>query len=739
MTLMNVEDYEWIGIIAPGDVRSNVAFLTPLAYFSDGEWKSLALDARRQWFPGNGKVVSFGSDFSGIRMNRLWLFRPELNMQLTDPLPPGYSRYLVNHELEPAPVTQVLDWTARVTDPFDVPELLNQGIDEQECYCQRVFISCQSLIFGPIRLELDAGRYKPREFVHSSSTGGQPLFVWMHTLPEEGTLVLDTTYPRLMLLDESMLDTPTGKEDWSLPQVTIKQVLLASNDAPAAIEGSVHLVDKRIRDLVRLSSKEGPRALHLDPVTLRRAQAILSNQLDSLQGLREVVEQLSDAHPLMKMAREWEVQARSQEIEREAEALTHGKRDLLQQLQSDIKDAEAELEQLQLAANEARESQQQVTSAMNAFEQGLRERLLALKEEPMHILAEHQLVASLLPILLDGGMQRAYEMKTPQPAISTTRDVHSSELQGAISTSGLDWEKKANAEIISVSLQQLPLTKWRQVTQQMGVNAKDVRACAAALLAGLIPALAGEVAIPLLRAAAQFIARGRVVLAQVPITALTTLDLIGSIDAQRQAFIPSNALADAILEAEAHPDDLLLVILEGIDRVPGMPTYMPLLRQYVEMRQYKGDARHTGHIAPVGLFHPRAIAANDPYLKLTRFIWPRNVLLAATLDDDLNSLPLPSTSDPWFVRMNPALKNETAPSLSMVAALYEIAWEQWEKWVQEVHLQAAGRTYPLEHLDYRQSLFHTALTMLHFDEKKADALVEKSWPEQLPPLEEEVL
>lgn len=731
--LMKVEDYEWIGIISPEDVKTSVTLVTPLAYFIEGAWKLLPLGARRQWFPGNGKVALFRKDFSGVNTSRFWLFRPEQNIQLSASTP-GYSRYFVPHELEPAPLAQILDWTARTNNPFDVPDLLDQGIDAQDCYCQRVYISCQSRLFGPVRLELSGSGYRPREYMQSSSTGGQSLFVWMYTLPEDGVLNLAETHTQITLLDESMLGTPTGKEDWSLPQVTIKQALLASNEAPATVEGTVHLVDKRIRELARLSSSEGPRALHIDPVTLRRAQYILSNQVDSLQDLRDVVEQLTRTHPLVKMARELEIQARSQEIEQEAEARIHEKKEQLQQLHCQIQEAETALEHLQSAANEAREGQLQAIAALNAFEQSARERLVTLKEEPMRVLAEHHITASLLHMLVDGGIQPAYEMRIPPPSTSTAQETHNSELQGPVSASGLDWGQEADTEINYAPLQELPLQKWRQVTQQAGVNAKDVRVCAAALLAGLIPAITGEAAIPALRAVAQFIARGRVALAPVPVTALTTLDLFGGVDTLRQAFIPSGGLADCILEAQAHPDELLAVILEGIDRVPGMPTYMPLLRQYIEVRQLEGDA---GNITPVNLFHPRSITARDPYLNLTRFTWPRNVLLVATLDDDLNSLPLPPVSDRWLVRMNPELKSEFTPSPHTGLMLSDVSLEQWEGWIQEIRLQAASKMYTLENLDRRQRLFHTALTMLHFDEKKADAIVEDSWLEQFKPAEEE--
>src|SRR5262249_17188186 len=156
--------YEWIGIIFPDDVKVTVSFITPLAYYVEGMWKSLALDARKQWFPSNGKVALFEKDLPRGSLGRLWLFRPEQSTLLYANIP-GYSRYVVSRELEVAPFAQVLDWTARTSEPSDMPDLLEHGIATQNCYCQRVYIYWHSRLFGPIRLELEADRFKPREYL----------------------------------------------------------------------------------------------------------------------------------------------------------------------------------------------------------------------------------------------------------------------------------------------------------------------------------------------------------------------------------------------------------------------------------------------------------------------------------------------------------------------------------------------------------------------------------------------
>jgi len=731
--MMNVEDYEWIGIIYPEDVKTSVNLITPLAYYIEGMWKSLALDTRRQWFPSNGKVALFEKDFPRANIGRLWLFRPLLNMQLNIHMP-GYSRYFVSHELEAAPFAQVLDWTARVNNSVDLPDLLVQGIDKQDCYCQRIYICCQSRIYGPIRIELDADLYKPREYLQSSSAGGQPLLIWMYTLPEDGVLELTDVHTQFTLLDESMLDTPTGKEDWSLPQVTIKQVLLASNQALADTVDHVHLVDKRIREIARLSSQEGPRSLHLDPVTLKRARYIISNQIGHLQDFRAFtafLTELSPEHPLMKVARDWEIQARSTEIEQAAEVLTQDKQERLQQLKMMIEETESMLAQLQNTAHDAEKRHEQAIEALKAFEDAVDERLATLREEPLRILAELQISALLFPMLEDVRRHSAYEI-LPSSTSSVPQDSSGTEQVDTISSSGLDWGLQDNSESIQVELHDISLKRWSQIAQQTGATPKDVRICTAAFLAGLIPTIAGDAAIPTLRAVAQVIAHGRMAIVPVSLTALTTLDLFGVIDSHLRTFVPTNVLADCILEAQAHPNELVIVILEGIDRVPGRSTYVPLMRQYIEDRQHEFCIEHK---TPVHLFHPRAVTEIDPYLKLSRFTWPSNVLLATMLDDDLHSLALPSICHRWLVHRETILSEDATSSHNAVPVYSRLTLERWRTWKEGVHTNAANSAVLQGFLDQRQKLFHTALTNLNI--KDPDAVVERTWPEQFQQDEDE--
>src|SRR5262249_5985167 len=138
---------------------------------------------------------------------------------------------------------------------------------------------------------------------------------------------------------------------------------------------------------------------------------------------------------------------------------------------------------------------------------------------------------------------------------------------------------------------------------------------------------------------------------------------------------------------------------------------------------------------PVHLFHRRAVTANDPYLKLSWFTWPSNVLLATVLDNDLHSLALPSICDRWLVYRETTLKEDVASSNDTIPIYSSATFERWRSWKEEVSTSTMNSAALEGHLDQRQLLFHTALTQLHI--KDPDAVVERTWPEQFQREEEE--
>ena len=721
---MNAEEYDWIGIVHPEDVKPEVTFITPLAYYNSGDWKVISQDACRQWFPNSGKAAIHDKDFPDAHAGKLWLFRTERNAQLVSFGVHVYASYLVLVELKPIPLAQIIDWTSRVNHSYELIDLLNEGIEATDCFCPRLYIYCQSRLYGPILLEVDAktNRFKPREYLHASAE--QAHFVWMYTMPEEGFVDLRDVSPQFMFLDESKLDTPTGKEDWSLPQVAIKRVLEAGGQV--ATESDLHLIEKLLHDVTHLTSREGIFALRLETATVKRVQYFVTGQLESLQEARELFEHLPADHPLLQSACEWAILTKRQEIEQAAAMQAQQRLEEIQILEEKKAQAQAELEEVQ-------QRYEQASEAFNAFERTLEERLAALKAEPMHVLAELQVASALFPMLQGASRPVSHNGMISGSRINLSETFQQIGEQLDLPSYGLTWNGQNGEKSNSTSLDELSSRLLHTAARAMNIRAAPVRVAIAALLAGLIPALTEEAALSTLQAISQVISHGRIVPVPVPVTALSVLDVFGTIDARQRIFIPaSGGLADCILQAQEHPEELVLIILEGIDRVPGMPVYVPLIRQYIEVRQGQSI------IAPINLFHPRAIQPDDPYCKLAWFTWPSNILLAVTLDVDMNSLPLSSICDQWLVQF-PVEKSSKryATTQKLQLSNTEVSLHQWHVWENEVRFPTdpPADLEVCQVLDFCQNVFYSALHILKV--KDPDTVVKDIWPDQFEEADEE--
>lgn len=240
----------------------------------------------------------------------------------------------------------------------------------------------------------------------------------------------------------------------------------------------------------------------------------------------------------------------------------------------------------------------------------------------------------------------------------------------------IEWSNAASAlaEHTPTALKSL----WIQAARRFGARSKDVRADAASLLAGLIPVPRGSGASSALRAFGDMFAGGRIWTIPVSVTTLGTGDLFGMADQVTRQFLPAaGALADIVLAAYEHPDDLGLVIFEGLDRVPGMPTYAPLLRHYVGVQRHiiGGPAP-----APLNLFHPHAFAPDDPYAALAQFSWPSNLLIAAILDEVESSFPVPLECENWMVRPETGIAKLHEETVSGVATAINFSvWMDWRR------------------------------------------------------------
>lgn len=738
---MDTEEYQWLGIVMLADVKPKVAMITPLAFYDPeaGEWEPVDGAARAHCFPNAGKATIFDREWYGRVPDQLYQFSPQLNHRpALNTESPQHARFWVPRAPEPAPLAQVLDWTSRVARPEDLPDALVSWYADRGCYTPRIYVRHGDLLFGPIQLDEDSRQ--PREFAQSTATGGPQMLVHKYSGWASACVDLTIEGDHVVLVDGDLLGAPDGEDDWSPPQVVIKHVLEASNTLSSTIQEEGRLVDRRIRELARLSSQEGPEALRVSLATLRRAQHIVDHQQEHvihLADLGSALVNLPALKPRMDAAIDQAVQARSETIALAARQQAEQTLQHLEEVRAEVAQAETRLEAVEAEIAHAQEHKQQLQGELEAFERHLSDRIDQLRAQPLQALADLQLVGALLPVLSGGGTRSPAGML--QTRLLPHIDVSSSQEQrnngsalpppmaaGGWCTNATDCEPGSQPEELK--------RHWVRVAQHYGTRSQAVRACAAALLAGLVPAPCGERSLAALRAVADVVASGRIFVVPVPVTALSPLDLFGGIDPESRAFIPAaGALADVILASQAHPDDLGLVVLVGLDRVPGMPTYMPLLRHYVETQASSSDDRPPS--LPVGLFHPRALVEGDPYAGLAWLQWPPNLLLAATCDEsDGAAFPVPVACRSWLVRpeagpaqMRVHAEGTSMPSLAFVPAAV------WKAWGQAVCQQIAtnGQQGGEEDSLPGEVLLRAAMTQLGtHDELDISAVIQAShWQE----------
>ena len=704
-----IEDYEWIGIVYPHDVHEAVTFITPLAYYNlyDG-WRIVAEDERSKYFPNNGKVARFPGDFPERKVNRLFRFRPERNQRLSSPgiisaADPKYSRYLTHSDLFQLsePLAQVFNWTSRTNDFFSIVDLLSQGIPARDCLSHTIFLHYQDKIYGPLHLEPDSHdlqTLKPREYNQKSSLGGQPLLV--NGFPfdiDQMVLMVGQTF-----LDQRRLGSPEHRADWSLPQMTMKRALRASKNVSLELQSKVRLVEREINELAALSASGGPEALHVEACVIQRAQYIVRQQVERLNGLHALIEELSEEHPLLVKARSIEIQRRKEKIEQECET----EQNYLQGLQEKVKATQEDLARLYSEIQTTEQQKKQINADLETLEASLPGRLEKLREEMLSLFKDLR-----IPSVVSQTDERGIGYRAaPFEEVSTVYR-----------------QRYFRAdEVTTISNPALP---WGEIAAQHGMNARQVRICAAALLAGLIPALSNHA---LWQAVAQGIAGQRTWRVPVPLTATEPLALFGHISNERQSFIPAaGELADILVEALDHPGHLGLVVLDGIDRAPFLPVIEPLLRHYRTVRQH---IQQFGGASPcqetLQLFHPRALAPEDTYRQLSWLAWPANLLLGVTFDDEsLGSFPLPIAYTSWFAfveRMEIDKGKQGYWSGSRKS--WQVPPASWYAWEQECAVRAThwnDLELP-ENVEPWQKIFSSA--MEQFDVKRSlREIIEQLW------------
>ena len=135
----------------------------------------------------------------------------------------------------------------------------------------------------------------------------------------------------------------------------------------------------------------------------------------------------------------------------------------------------------------------------------------------------------------------------------------------------------------------------------------------AAMMAGLVPVVAGEDSGKFWQTVANALCGGRRLSVTIPPYATRPSDLIG--ETHDKIFIPhASRLADLLLD---QAEELSLVVIEEVDGVDWSAVLKPLL-----------SARNEDRFLP--LLHPMIAERSGIYAKLQASIWPKSILLSGT-------------------------------------------------------------------------------------------------------------
>jgi hypothetical protein len=460
-----------------------------------------------------------------------------------------------------------------------------------------------------------------------------------------------------------------GIENWMSNAQVARSILGRLRKMNPELVKSIGMTDKLFGEY--LDHVEGGRMGSADPA-VERARA------DRLRGVRDAIQRdvalLTEATQAL-LAREEvrierevqakiaeEVRARQTEIDVALASATEH----LVQLRKDLDAKRVESAELDTALLA---KQRELEAKVTLFEQEVTSRLEEIARRPETFFADTAIIrAALAPILDRRIAGRGAAVHVRSPLRDGLRD-------GMSAGSG---PGEATSELCDIAAVRRALAAYANVGE---LSIFAMLGLHAALVAGVVPVIAGNHGYDLLRAYASAVAGGRLLWIPVGSSTMEPYDLLGRFDGASGRILPSpSGLLDVVRDA-MQSERLHLVVLEGFNRAPTEGYLLPILEAAQAGRS--GDLARTIPIASSGL-----LASDDPYHEMGRLVWPPNVLVACIPSDGSLTLPVPSSV--WrFLALLDADDRERAPmpSASQVAApldATEIAPVLWKEGIASV-------------------------------------------------------
>ncbi|MCC6648411.1 MAG: hypothetical protein IT374_22925 [Polyangiaceae bacterium] len=507
-----------------------IAGVRPLVEIDDADWRKIN---PAEEFPSQGQI--FWPSAQAATRGALFIFRAESNHGQKDEF----------KVVDPKPALEVLDLRG-VGTPVDVRTALAAGVRAAgPIGSVRMLVWCQpDVLVGPVELtRVATGNVK----LAGTNLARVPMFTGGQVRP-----VTIERHQRLLRVDDA---GPSGYVDWDDDATVLRRALEAAVRIARNSGRDPGQTKRQIEDAAKALAAQGLGLdAQLDRYRLDRALALCANSEFVAKEAPTLAELLRD-HPAMKVAldslattvrADAEQSARAdleQRLAREQSALKETV-DALARTRSQLEATEREV---RASEEKLSELQSRESSAAREVEAAVDERVLAVLERPLELLAE---VSVLRPLLAPG----------PRPGRPSADPVPT---RGAAPP--IDWSSARGERVSDAAALRRILTSSARAR---GVDPSVMLKIHAATAAGLMPVALGPKALAALAAYARGACGDRLLIIHVSPSAIHVRDLLEA---------PEGSLA-AASEAAKDVDGPSLVVLEGANRSPLEASLVPLLQ-----------------------------------------------------------------------------------------------------------------------------------------------------------------
>ena len=612
-----------------------VALLRPAYRLDEDSQNWVAIEQPTREFPNRGCITWINAPDEATERS-IWVFEYGLHDSF-DPSSPRGDRYRIDFNRQPESPVEVIKLQVNGIDKVQwalAKGLLLAFVPTRHVY---IVVDDESWV-GPVRLVPKGGRWfiDPRVQALPIPRVAPVASVDLFTLT-----IGDRR--RALLRHKVRPEIKLGEVDWADDTLNLKRVLEWARKQPA-IAQPLELTKRVIKQVVEALPSDDNDLL---AQRVRRARAYV-DELGRLAedtaafeqeilALPQVVRRLEAAEREGRAAAKAqaeaeaiarakaELEATKEEHKRLTEALA-GLRQALEAAEKKVQEAEhharvavdtelarrrQELEALDKALTERR---QQLETDLGLVDAAMSERLAELSLRPAEALAQIAIFRAVLGA--QGSSGATHSVGAPQLTPP--------------STALLSGEAQVEDQKGLVS-----------AAKQASSSAGDARSVGAALhsalVGGMVPLLSGPGALDILEGYANVATGGRFLSVTVSPTALEPADLLAKFDISSRRLVPHpSGLLDLLIFANQpeQREKLFLAVLDGINRAAVDAYLLPILACYsTAWDEQRQRALH--------LFHPSALAPENPYAAAARLVWPRNVLLAGTLVEGGATVPLP--------------------------------------------------------------------------------------------------